>query len=999
MAQVINTNIASLNSQRQLAKSQSAMQTSMSRLSSGLRINSAKDDAAGMAISDRMTSQIRGLNQAVRNANDGISLAQTAEGALGEVTNILQRMRELALQSANATNSVTDRAALQNEVSQLQQELTRISETTNFNGRKILDGSMQNAMFQVGADANQSISVSIADSRSTGLGQQVVTTDNVDNGIGRATFNTRVITEGISIGVAQSGASYAALTNNYSSQTLTVRDASGNVVEFGSVAVLTGDQMSTVVDRLSQVEGVTVSGSNVFKLSGYVPNGAGTLTFTVSSGGTSQSLSLSGVNSGSTQEQVFTALRNAINGNAALAAGGVVAGVDDGGRLLVRNDTGADLGLQIGSSAGTPAIDFYGSDTGNTKQTLTVGGTVGARVGGQLNLSLANGYTIESSQGGAGAGVGLFASASNSPVSAINDAVGVADVVGGEEQRNLAVSAGLTVGKAIAGVTNGVSAQTLTLRDATGVVLGGGAVSVLANEEANSISAKLNAIDGVTATGSNKAVISAFTPGATGINVQLIINGTTINSGVDSAQTDDTTVFKALKDAINQNSTLTNRGITAQIDFSGNLVLLNSTGADFELGLTTGVGGNVKVTGTDTAATQPTLATGATVSVGGRFEVALPEGYTIESSVGSTTGLLNASANTPAKPLVTSANFGNNVAAQDITITGNVTETVAIARNDSAKDIAAKVNAVSEQTSVIAEARTRAMISEINVPGTVSFELYGDNTNPVTISAAVTGTGSLSDLTALANALNEKTSDTGIKATLNTAKNSITLESETGADILVSNFAHTGGSAPTSNNINGAEATMKVSGLVEAVDASEGAYIQLPTTATTLSYGGTNKLAADSTVIGGTVAFKSEVSFNVKSSVDGSAVGLVGGDSSLFAVASGQANASDLTNVAGIDISSVDGSNYAIGVLDGALAKINTIRSTLGAVQNRFMATISNLSSTSENLTGARSRIMDADFAAETSELSRAQILQQAGTAMLAQANASTQTVMQLLQG
>lgn len=157
MPQVINTNIMSLNSQRNLNASQEALQTSLQRLSSGLRINSAKDDAAGLAISERFTSQIRGLNQAVRNANDGISLSQTAEGALAEAGNILQRVRELSVQSANATNSASDRQALQSEVGQLVSELDRIATNTEFNGQKILDGTFGAAIFQVGANANQTI--------------------------------------------------------------------------------------------------------------------------------------------------------------------------------------------------------------------------------------------------------------------------------------------------------------------------------------------------------------------------------------------------------------------------------------------------------------------------------------------------------------------------------------------------------------------------------------------------------------------------------------------------------------------------------------------------------------------------------------------------------------------------------------------------------------------------------------------------------------------------
>jgi flagellin len=171
MASVINTNVSSLNAQRNLTTSQSSLATSLQRLSSGLRINSAKDDAAGLAISERMSSQIRGLNQAARNANDGISLAQTAEGALGEIGNNLQRIRELAVQSRNATNSSDDRAALQKEVVQLKAEIDRVANETSFNGTKLLDGSFTNQVFQVGANQGQTIGISgVVDANINALG-------------------------------------------------------------------------------------------------------------------------------------------------------------------------------------------------------------------------------------------------------------------------------------------------------------------------------------------------------------------------------------------------------------------------------------------------------------------------------------------------------------------------------------------------------------------------------------------------------------------------------------------------------------------------------------------------------------------------------------------------------------------------------------------------------------------------------------------------------------
>ncbi|KRG78919.1 flagellin [Stenotrophomonas ginsengisoli] len=168
MSQVINTNVMSLNAQRNLNTSSASLSTSIQRLSSGLRINSAKDDAAGLAISERFTTQIRGLDVATRNANDGISLAQTAEGAMVEISNNLQRVRELSVQSANATNSQSDRDALQAEVDQLVSEIDRVSRQTNFNGTNLLDGSFSGALFQIGADAGQTIGINSIINANTG---------------------------------------------------------------------------------------------------------------------------------------------------------------------------------------------------------------------------------------------------------------------------------------------------------------------------------------------------------------------------------------------------------------------------------------------------------------------------------------------------------------------------------------------------------------------------------------------------------------------------------------------------------------------------------------------------------------------------------------------------------------------------------------------------------------------------------------------------------------
>ena len=275
MAAYINTNIASLNSQRNLNSSQNAMATSLQRLSSGLRINSAKDDAAGLAISERMTTQIRGLNQAARNANDGISLAQTAEGTLGEIGNNLQRIRELAVQSRNATNSADDRAALQKEVDQLKAEINRVAGDTKFNGIKLLDGSFTKQQFQVGADKGQTIEIaSITDARTSSLGSWnkagTTTGATLSAGGGAATAGKAVFDASTLIGV------------DFSTDNVTFDVATGS----GSATTVTLDgNYATAGDLKTALEG---------KLSGYtISNTGNSFTITAGSTGTGTQVNIS----------------------------------------------------------------------------------------------------------------------------------------------------------------------------------------------------------------------------------------------------------------------------------------------------------------------------------------------------------------------------------------------------------------------------------------------------------------------------------------------------------------------------------------------------------------------------------------------------------------------------------------------------------------------------------------------------------------------------------
>ena len=247
MAQVINTNIMSLNAQRNLNTSGSSLATSIQRLSSGLRINSAKDDAAGLAISERFTTQIRGLDVATRNANDGISLAQTAEGAMVEISSNLQRIRELAVQSANATNSSSDRDALNAEVQQLLSEIDRVANQTSFNGTKLLDGSFTGALFQVGADAGQTIGINnIVDSRTANLGKMNFASDTTAVNVVAATASGVAAAagkiSGVKISVQQVGAT--------SAQTINIDDVKFNAGD--SVKTINQKVATAINDKMDQ---------------------------------------------------------------------------------------------------------------------------------------------------------------------------------------------------------------------------------------------------------------------------------------------------------------------------------------------------------------------------------------------------------------------------------------------------------------------------------------------------------------------------------------------------------------------------------------------------------------------------------------------------------------------------------------------------------------------------------------------------------------------------
>ena len=332
MASTINTNIASLTAQRNLGVSQSSLNTSINRLSSGLRINSAKDDAAGLAISERFTTQIRGMNQAARNANDGISLAQVAEGALKSSGDILQRIRELAVQSANATNSASDREALNAEVNQLTSELDRIAKTTEFNGRKLLDGSFTSAQFQVGANANQTITATSSNFSTNSYGnyriggKAVLPTDNTgDLTLGSDPGSVR----------AQGGVSpNSAITAG----TLSVDGAYGKK-DIAYPAGTSAKGLAALVNAQTELTGVSASARTEIALDGLA---SGSYTMQISSNNDAGAPATVSFSVKSLTAEGLSAAVKAFNDVSAKT--GVSARVnDDGNRIILTNDSGEDI--------------------------------------------------------------------------------------------------------------------------------------------------------------------------------------------------------------------------------------------------------------------------------------------------------------------------------------------------------------------------------------------------------------------------------------------------------------------------------------------------------------------------------------------------------------------------------------------------------------------------------------------------------------------------------
>jgi flagellin len=860
----INTNIQSQTTQVQLGKSQMTMQTAMTRLSSGLRINSAADDAAGLAISDRMSSQISGLNQAVRNANDGISLAQTAEGALSSMSTNLQRLRELAVQSANATNTASDRAALQKEASQLIQEINRVSEQTEFNGLKLLDGSFKTQNFQIGANAGQTTAVNIgqittdklgaaktAGASSIGSDNALEKGDLVINGV---TIRGSVASDDVNStsGAAASAIAKVAAINSHSDETGVTAAVNANVAA--------GSRQS-------------------------VPAAAANGTITIN-GVTTANIAVGTGDAAINRQAVIDAV-NAIAGQTGVTA------VDTG-----KSETGINL---VAADGRNIAVSFTTLTSANTG--IAAAGTYE----GGFTLTSTDGKDIDIQQGtgdinNAGLAEGTYKvnDATVSSTTRYSDAAlqGAVDVTAGydfsgaglQEQFTVSLSGGTAVNVVLNGTFATAAAYATGLQTAINTALGSNVVTV-------------NAVDSDTTTGQSHLQIMS--------KERLTFGTPTQTDGTASAATGLSALIAGQSvggpDSLRDGDLVIN-GVAIQA----------AKASDDTLSDTTSASSNKAASGIAVAA--------AINAVSEQTGVTATAQATAVSSTGtSTTGAAGA----------IGAVYINGQTFS-MTLTG-----------DAAKDRAAAAqnfNAISGQTGVTAEDTGSGL--KLTAADGRNISLVIDTNNAYNTGTIANG--------GLGLATGFRGSDIGLDAAV--ADDGIV---EIDVNVRQNGIA---GAAPLYTALNATTAAYK------AVAAG---YAETTTSKVSLHSAGQFKIEA-----------------GTNGSVELGRMGFQVGDYG------GKDNGQFLKDV---DLSTAEGANKALEAIDNALATVDSERASLGAVQNRFGTTISALQSTSTNLTAARSRIQDADFAAETAALSRAQVLQQAGTAMLAQANAAPQQVLSLL--
>ncbi len=857
MALGVNTNISSLTAQRALQSADKQLSTAMERLSTGSRINSAGDDAAGLAVAERMTSQINGLNQAVKNANAAISLTQTVDGALVEVSDMLQRARELAVQSSSSTVSATERTYINDEISQLMSEIDRISASTQYNGQNMLDGTFTSKTLQIGANASDTMSISIASAASANLGAHKVTGDV--------------------IAAQMSGGTNANITD--AADDFVISGANTNA----TIDVTAADSAKTVAGLVNAVTGTTGVSAEAKTQA---------VLFTEKTAAETHAIKINGTLTGdfsisSTDVSAGVDAINAISGTT-----GVIASATSDNKIKLVDGDGDDIVIENMSAQTELRIKALKFD-GVSSQTVE---HVHTNLAGSQALATSTTHTLSNLTTGVDTDFAVASAVDAATVEGlINTALGGTTGLGGQRQTNTDLAS--------------LSAGTYYLKhEATGDVfaldLTGGATTV-ANWTTAIGSATYASGDhvGLSPTGSAADLLdqrlSAYAGNASGsvTNIKLAIKADAVFGD-----------FNVYSDAALETDIMNTSVRTVGSEAVGAVQVRQASDA---VGVGIAAAGEAGA-GVDVLALTTTLTQQLSVS---------PIGTPADSEGQKVTAVFKDAALDDVTAVgVTFTVSGTGVDGEEIH------ETVVVSGQSVINDTSTVIGTTTQVFKTVTNiAHTAVSKTEIILDGNDAGEIgfgFADNATTYTY---------------------------------------------TGSRDLGSVMIKTAGSDATGVTVTKAG----------DIDQRDQAFTAQGST-------------TDSATVQGTIELSSTDSFNIAQS---GTEGTYPANDNYFTSAT-----STLSGFSTVNLSTQAGSQSALSVIDGAIDKVSQIRANLGAVENRLNHSVSSLMNVSENAVAARSVITDADFAVESANLAKAQVLMQAGTAMLAQANAAPQMVLQLLQ-
>ena len=1000
-----------------LRNKEDGMNKALERISSGLRLNHAVDDAAGASIVNRMTSQIKGLEAAIRNAADAISLTQTAEGAIEEVTDILHRMRELSVQAANGVYTGQDRQAIQNEIGALQEELHRIAESSTFNGVKMLNGSFIDTTFQVGFQPNDTATLSIEDVKPTGLGEFVLKTDVINSGnmiptettattsttsnnIVNSGTGTVTLNEGFHMTIAAPASSGSALdtfVTTYPGGTYSTTtdgfsvDATTGLITSTSLKQYDSTKTATEFPNTQTITRVYTEGANIFTeeitltLTDVNPN---TITRSATSTINVNSVDDITINAFNTATTQATATQGSLSAELAAFIQGSRGVSGNNGTFSL---SGTDA-AQFSVDSATGQITWASSPTLlNTDKSLTL--TFTSDVGDVFTETIVIDHASTNPSIGE---VTLNVSADASPSTINYDLTAAGNFSTAFTALYSTTTSTVTLSASTpAGVTfnNGGDTLDFDLTDAS--LAAGTTVSfeMILDNGAGTVHTEQVSF---TVAGSQPAdAVSRATDVSPGsLTVANAASVTTNNTGNEGPAYTSGAGTPSYTDGTNgQINTAISMAEGAQIVISA-----DAQSTNLKNFVTANTGGIFSISGTDAALFNVDTTTGQITSkahvdfetpdddgLDGTYNVSLlytqgTNNFTDIITVTITDDTSDNSANQAAgRPrLGTDRTTAASLISEDenITIFGNVgTKVIDVNGKSSAYEVVQAINAEQSETGVYADAQTRVNISfpeQIDLKtDTVTFSLLGVNETAITVSGNVDfgqTNGRDANIRQLANAVNSVSGKTGITAKVSSKGDTLHMFSNEGHDIVVENFTMSVLDIPM--NVSSTDDNLASVGDVQQLRKGVG-----------------NNDTFRST---GQITFHSPYIF----SVDAALTGIDGGG--LFQTVPGAAT---LSSVSSLDVLTVEGAKKMLTAVDGALVRIDLERSDLGAVMSRMQHTINNLSNVVVNTKAARSRIQDADIAAETTEMTKAQVLSQAAQAMLAQANRSSQSILSLLQG